>query len=84
MKDFAAANPGKIIHTGRCYYCSYGGYVGTSCVVPPKYDGALTFPTLITTTKRLVIAWGIFIPPFEFDFWEKSRIENLSSWLWQK
>lgn len=50
-EDFAAANPGKIVHTGDVITV-HTGYVGTSCVVPSKYDGALTFTTLITTTKK--------------------------------
>ena len=32
------------------------GYVGTSCVVPQKYDGSLTFTTLITTTNSMILA----------------------------
>ncbi len=48
--DFAAQNPSKIIHAGDVLTV-HTGYVGISCVVPPKYDGALTFTTLISTTK---------------------------------
>ena len=31
------------------------GYIGTSCVVPEKYDKCLTFTTLITTTDSAVL-----------------------------
>lgn len=48
--DFATQNPSKIVHTGDVLTV-HTGYVGISCVVPPKYDGALTFTTLISTTK---------------------------------
>ena len=48
---FANANPTKKIHKDDVLTV-HTGYVGISCVVPEKYEGALTFTTLITTTKR--------------------------------
>jgi type I restriction enzyme S subunit len=50
-ETFANANPAKKIHTDDVLTV-HTGYVGISCVVPPKYDGALTFTTLVTTTKE--------------------------------
>lgn len=50
-ETFANANPAKKIHTDDVLTV-HTGYVGISCVVPPKYDGALTFTTLVTTTKK--------------------------------
>lgn len=50
-EDFASRNPNKAIHEGDVLTV-HTGYVGTSCVVPKKYDGALTFTTLITTTNK--------------------------------
>lgn len=50
-EDFASRNPNKAIHGGDVLTV-HTGYVGISCVVPEKYDGALTFTTLITTTNK--------------------------------
>ena len=50
-ETFANANPTKKIHKDDVLTV-HTGYVGISCVVPEKYEGALTFTTLITTTKR--------------------------------
>lgn len=76
-EDFAAANPGKIIHTGDVITV-HTGYVGTSCVVPPKYDGALTFTTLITTTKK-----DLLLPEYLSyhlnSIFGKNEIENLQA-----
>ncbi len=49
--EFASRNPNKVIHEGDVLTV-HTGYVGISCVVPKKYDGALTFTTLITTTNK--------------------------------
>lgn len=49
-KDYAARQTGKQIHTGDVLTV-HTGYIGTSCIVPQKYDGCLTFTTLITTTN---------------------------------
>lgn len=76
-EDFAAANPGKIIHTGDVITV-HTGYVGTSCVVPPKYDGALTFTTLITATKK-----DLLLPEYLSyhlnSIFGKNEIENLQA-----
>ena len=53
-EGFAAKNPSKVIHTGDVLTV-HTGYVGTSCVVPEKYDGAMTFTTLITSTKKNIL-----------------------------
>lgn len=50
-EEFASRNPNKAIHKGDVLTV-HTGYVGISCVVPEKYDGALTFTTLITTTNK--------------------------------
>ena len=52
---FANANPTKKIHKDDVLTV-HTGYVGISCVVPEKYEGALTFTTLITTTKKEILS----------------------------
>lgn len=47
--DFANRQESKKIRTGDVLTV-HTGYVGISCVVPAKYNNALTFTTLITTT----------------------------------
>jgi len=54
-EDFAFKNKSKQIHTNDVLTI-HTGYVGISCVVPPKYDGALTFTTLITTTNQHILS----------------------------
>ncbi len=49
--EFASKNPNKEIREGDVLTV-HTGYVGISCVVPEKYDGAMTFTTLITTTNK--------------------------------
>lgn len=48
--DFANSQTSKQIHTGDVITV-HTGYVGTSCVVPEKYNNCLTFTTLITTVN---------------------------------
>ena len=48
--EYADGQAGKKIHTGDVLTV-HTGYIGTSCIVPEKYDGCLTFTTLITTTN---------------------------------
>ena len=52
--DFANSCPNKKIKTDDVLTV-HTGYVGISCLVPEKYDGALTFTTLITTTKKHIL-----------------------------
>lgn len=53
-ETFANENPSKKVHTDDVLTV-LTGYVGISCVVPHKYDGALTFTTLVTTTKKEIL-----------------------------
>ena len=48
-EDYARSQTGKQIHTGDVLTV-HTGYIGTSCIVPEKYDNCLTFTTLVTTT----------------------------------
>ncbi|HCI84343.1 MAG TPA: hypothetical protein DHV79_07125 [Lachnospiraceae bacterium] len=48
-EDYAKSQISKQIHTGDVLTV-HTGYIGTSCVVPEKYDNCLTFTTLVTTT----------------------------------
>lgn len=48
---YAASQKNKQIHTGDVITV-HTGYIGISCVVPPKYNNCLTFTTLITTPKK--------------------------------
>ena len=53
--DFANTYPNKKVKANDVLTV-HTGYVGISCLVPPKYEGALTFTTLITTTKKDVLS----------------------------
>lgn len=50
-EDYANSQTGKQIHT-EDVLTVHTGYIGTSCVVPEKYNNCLTFTTLVTTTNR--------------------------------
>lgn len=52
--DFASMQEGKTIRANDILTV-HTGYVGISCVVPEKYDGALTFTTLITTATPIYL-----------------------------
>lgn len=75
--DFAMSNPSKIIHTGDVLTV-HTGYVGISCIVPPKYDGALTFTTLISTTKPDVLVPEYLAYHLNSDLGH-AEIENLQA-----
>lgn len=51
---YAAKQSNKKIHTGDVLTV-HTGYVGISCLVPPKYDNCQTFTTLITTTNSAIL-----------------------------
>ena len=53
-KSYAESQISKQIHTGDVLTV-HTGYIGTSCIVPAKYDKCLTFTTLITTTDSTVL-----------------------------
>lgn len=53
-RSYAEGQVSKQIHTGDVLTV-HTGYIGTSCVVPEKYDNCLTFTTLITTTDGSVL-----------------------------
>lgn len=53
-KEYADCQKSKQIHTDDVLTV-HTGYIGISCVVPPKYDGCLTFTTLITTPDTTVL-----------------------------
>lgn len=53
-KEYADCQKSKQIHTGDVLTV-HTGYIGTSCVVPSKYDGCLTFTTLITTPNPTIL-----------------------------
>lgn len=52
--DWAENQVGKKIQSGDILTV-HTGYIGISCIVPEKYNNALTFTTLISTPKREVI-----------------------------
>lgn len=76
-ESFAAKNPNKVIHTGDVLTV-HTGYVGTSCVVPEKYDGAMTFTTLITSTKKDVLLPEYLAYHLNSPFGRK-EVENLQA-----
>ena len=53
-KSYAESQISKKIYTGDVLTV-HTGYIGTSCVVPEKYDDCLTFTTLITTTDECTL-----------------------------
>ena len=53
-EEWASLQQGKMIRTGDILTV-HTGYIGISCIVPEKYNKALTFTTLITTPKDTVI-----------------------------
>lgn len=53
-ESYAESQISKQIHTGDVLTV-HTGYIGTSCVVPEKYDNCLTFTTLITATDKLTL-----------------------------
>lgn len=75
--EFAMSNPSKIIRTGDVLTV-HTGYVGISCVVPSKYDGALTFTTLISTTKPNVLVPEYLAYHLNSDLGH-AEIENLQA-----
>ena len=53
-KFYADSQVSKQIHAGDVLTV-HTGYIGTSCVVPEKYDKCLTFTTLITTPDKNIL-----------------------------
>ena len=53
-REWASLQTGKMIKSGDILTV-HTGYIGISCIVPKKYDNALTFTTLITTPRKDVI-----------------------------
>ena len=53
-ESYANSQTSKQIHTGDVLSV-HTGYIGTSCVVPKKYDNCLTFTTLITTPNESIL-----------------------------
>ena len=53
-RSYAESQVSKQIHAGDVLTV-HTGYIGTSCVVPEKYDNCLTFTTLITTTDGSIL-----------------------------
>ncbi len=76
-ESFAMKNPNKVIHTGDVLTV-HTGYVGTSCVVPGKYDGAMTFTTLITSVKMNVLLPEYLAYHLNSPFGRK-EVENLQA-----
>lgn len=76
-ESFAAKNPNKVIHAGDVLTV-HTGYVGTSCVVPEKWDGAMTFTTLITSTKKDVLLPEYLAYHLNSPFGRK-EVENLQA-----
>lgn len=54
-EDYAKSQTGKMIKTDDILTVHTGSNICLSCVVPAKYDGSLTFTTLITTPKKDII-----------------------------
>ena len=61
-RTYAESQISKQIHAGDVLTV-HTGYIGTSCVVPEKYDKCLTFTTLITTTDESVLK-GAFLAQY--------------------
>lgn len=76
-ESFAAKNPNKVIHVGDVLTV-HTGYVGTSCVVPEKYDGAMTFTTLISSVKKEILLPEYLSYHLNSPFGRK-EVENLQA-----
>jgi type I restriction enzyme S subunit len=50
--DFAQANNSKRVYTGDVVAVRTGSNIGEACVVPPEFNEALTFTTLIARTSK--------------------------------
>lgn len=61
-ESFARSQKSKQVHSNDVITV-HTGYIGISCLVPPKFDECLTFTTLITTPKQNVID-GSFLVHF--------------------
>ncbi len=76
-RKYAENKISKQIHTGDVLTV-HTGYIGTSCVVPKKYDKALTFTTLITTTNEDILN-GEFLAQFLNSEIGNSAVQAITS-----
>lgn len=54
-EKYAAENESKKIRTGDVLTVHTGSNIGLTCILPEKYDGCLSFTTLITTPKKKML-----------------------------
>lgn len=50
--EYANSNTGKMIHENDVLTVHTGSNIGLTCIAPKKYDGSLSFTTLITTPTK--------------------------------
>lgn len=75
-EDYANSQKNKEIHFGDILTV-HTGNIGWSCVVPEKYEGALSFTTLITTVKSDMVS-NKYVCAFLNSPLGMKRIQNLA------
>ena len=74
--DYADSQKNKAIHFGDILTV-HTGNIGWSCLVPEKYEGALSFTTLITTVKFNVVS-NKYVCDFLNSPLGMNRMQNLA------
>ncbi len=74
--DYADSQKNKVIHFGDILTV-HTGNIGWSCLVPEKYEGALSFTTLITTVKSNVVS-NKYVCAFLNSPLGMNRMQNLA------
>ena len=74
--DYADSQKNKTIHFGDILTV-HTGNIGWSCLVPEKYEGALSFTTLITTVKSNVVS-NKYVCAFLNSSLGMNRMQNLA------
>lgn len=75
-EDYADSQKNKAIHFGDILTV-HTGNIGWSCLVPEKYEGALSFTTLITTVKSNVVS-NKYVCAFLNSPLGMNRMQNLA------
>mgnify|MGYP004462331907 CR=1 FL=1 len=75
-EDYADSQKNKAIHFGDILTV-HTGNIGWSCLIPEKYEGALSFTTLITTVKSNVVS-NKYVCAFLNSPLGMNRMQNLA------
>ena len=74
--NYADSQKNKVIHVGDILTV-HTGNIGWSCLVPEKYEGALSFTTLITTVKSNIVS-NKYVCAFLNSPMGMNRMKNLA------